>query len=58
MFGFLVGWGVFWLLLWLLITLGGYGYKSNDAMSFGILGSLLSLLFLVAVVVGRLAAGV
>jgi hypothetical protein len=58
MFGFLVGWGVFWLLLWLLITLGGYRYKSNDTMGFGILGSLLSLLFLVAVVVGRLAAGV
>lgn len=58
MFGFLIGWGVFWLLLWLLIALGGYRYKSDDALGIGVLGSLLSMLFLVAVVVGRLAAGV
>jgi hypothetical protein len=58
MFGFLVGWGVFWLLIWFLLFVGGVIAESENAIGWGFIGSVLSAVFLFAVIVGKLVSGI
>lgn len=54
MFGFLVGWGVFWLLLWLFVFWVGHSNDNSDWEGAGVLFGAISVFYLVAVCVGRL----
>jgi hypothetical protein len=53
MFGFLVGWGVFWLLFWSFWAFAGYWSSKDQPLAVGLVGSITSIFFLIAVVVGR-----
>lgn len=57
MFGFLVGWGVFWLGMWIVVTLLGLFVKDDNITGVGGLGAIVSCIYLLAVFVGKLAAG-
>ena len=58
MFGFLVGWGVFWLLLWLCLTICGLFGRNDNAVGLGAIGTGISVIFLLAVMIGKLATGI
>jgi hypothetical protein len=58
MFGFLIGWGVFWLILWAIMLILGVLVKSDGMLGWGAAGTILSMVFLMSVMVGRLAAGI
>jgi hypothetical protein len=57
MFGFAVGWGVFWLLIWLSTFVIGNIANNTDLKGYGILGILFSTIYLIALSVGRLFGG-
>jgi hypothetical protein len=52
MVGFFVGWGVFWLLTWLAALLIGYAADNAEMMGFGMLGAIISAIYLIAVIIG------
>lgn len=54
MFGFLVGWGVFWLLIWLGVLLIGVVSKEENWTGAGIMFGAISVFYLIAVIVGQL----
>jgi hypothetical protein len=54
MFGFFVGWGVFWLLIWLVALVWGLLGRSDGLTGCGALGIAFSVIYLIAVVVGKL----
>lgn len=62
MFGFLIGWGVFWLLLWLAVFWGlkrtqGQAADGDEILLGGAaIGVVVSAIYLIAVVVGGLLA--
>lgn len=58
MFGFLIGWGVFWLLLWVVTWMVGLFTRHDGVQGGGILGTVLSLIYLIAVAVGKLVSGI
>lgn len=58
MFGFFVGWGVFWLLLWMLALFVGLLGRSDGLTGMGALGTVFSVIYLIAVIVGKLVAGI
>lgn len=58
MFGFLVGWGTFWLLLWVVTWMVGLIMRHEGFQGCGALGSIISLIFLIAVAVGKLVSGI
>lgn len=58
MFGFLIGLGVFWLLVWMFIFIVGVGTKEESMQGFGMLGVFITLFYLFSVAVGRLVAGI
>lgn len=58
MFGFLVGWGTFWLLTWVIIWMMGLVMRHEALQGFGILGSIFSMIYLIAVAVGQLMNGI
>ncbi len=58
MFGFLIGWGVFWLLCWVLAFALGALARMDELLGMGVIGAILSVIFLIAVFVGRLFAGI
>lgn len=58
MFGFFVGWGVFWLLVWLLALFVGILGRSDGLTGTGALGTVFCVIYLIAVVVGKLVAGI
>ena len=58
MFGFLVGWGVFWLLLWVTSFMAGILGNSDGLTGLGVLGTMVSVIFLIAVFVGKLVTGI
>jgi len=58
MFGFFIGWGVFWLLIWAAVTLAGFAYRNQDICNTGQFMSAVSMIYLIAVIVGKLAAGI
>ena len=57
MYGFLIGWGVFWFLLWLLVFVAGWSSVHTDpeshAVGAGVIGAVISVLFLMAVLIGH-----
>lgn len=55
MFGFLVGWGVFWLLIWIIVFLVGMFCNEDNWIGVGLLMGLISICYLIAVMVGRMA---
>ncbi len=55
MFGFFVGWGVFWLLVWLFTFMLGIWGKSDGLMFTGGLGTVICVIYLIAVFLGKLA---
>lgn len=57
MFGFLVGWGVFWMLLWVAAFIAGVLGNSDNLTGLGVLGTMVSVIFLIAVFVGKLVTG-
>jgi len=59
MFSFLIGWGVFWLLVWLFVlTLGLLcGRDDENLTGAGVVGAAISIAFLIACVIGKLAGG-
>jgi len=57
MFGFFVGWGVFWLLLWVMVWMLGLLSRHDGMQGFGILGTIFSVIYLIAVIVGRVVSG-
>ena len=57
MFGFLVGWGIFWMLLWVASFLAGVLGNSDNLTGLGVLGTMVSVIFLIAVFVGKLVTG-
>jgi hypothetical protein len=57
MFGFMFGWAVFWTLFWLLILTMGLWASNDDAKSAGILGTVFSVIFMIAVIAGRVVSG-
>jgi hypothetical protein len=57
MFGFLVGWGVFWMLLWVASFIAGVLGNSDNLTGLGVLGTVVSVIFLIAVFVGKLVTG-
>jgi hypothetical protein len=57
MFGFLVGWGVFWMLLWVASFIAGVLGNSDNLTGLGVLGTMVSVIFLIAVFVGKLVTG-
>lgn len=58
MFGFLIGLGVFWLLVWTFIFIVGVVAKEEWMQGWGVLGVFISLFYLFSVAVGRLVAGI
>lgn len=54
MFGILVGWGVFWLLLWMSVIVLGVAAKEDNWIGSGLLFTAISCFYLVAVFVGRM----
>jgi hypothetical protein len=58
MFGFLIGWGVFLLLTWAVVTVLGLFARMDSLAGWGILGTLLSAIYLIAVFVGRAVGGI
>ena len=55
MFGFLIGWGVFWFLIWALVLLAGLVTSEDNWIGTGMLMGLVSICYLIAVVVGKAA---
>jgi len=53
MFGFLVGWGVFWLSLWITFTVLGALAKEDNMVGAGIILSAISFFYLIAVLIGN-----
>lgn len=58
MFGFFIGWGVFWLLIWLALTFVGTAYQNQDLRGTGLFLSAISVIYIIAVIVGRMVAGI
>lgn len=58
MFGFFVGWGVFWLLIWVTALIAGLLGKSDGLTGVGGLGTAFCVIYLIAVVVGKLVTGI
>lgn len=54
MFGFLVGWGVFWLLIWVIVFLVGMVSSEDNWIGSGLLFGMISIAYLIAVFVGRM----
>ena len=52
MIGFLVGWGVFWLLVWSAAWFAGAVTRDDKVEGAGILFTLISVAYLIAVGVG------
>lgn len=52
MTGILIGWGVFWGLLWGSVLVLGLLAKEDGIAAWGIIGSFLSIFYLIAVAVG------
>lgn len=52
MIGFLVGWGVFWLLLWGMVWIAGAATRNSEVEGAGILFTFVSVAYLVAVGAG------
>lgn len=53
MFGFLIGWGVFWLLIWVTVMLVGLITNEDKWIGTGMLWIMISACYLIAVLVGR-----
>lgn len=53
MFGFLVGWGIFWLSIWVTFTVLGFLAKEENMAAGGIVLSIVSFFYLVAVIIGN-----
>lgn len=58
MFGFFVGWGVFWLLIWLAALVLGILGRSDGLQGLGGLGTAFCVIYLIAVFVGKLVSGI
>lgn len=58
MFGFMVGWGVFWLMLWVTALVAGLTGKSDGLTGTGAVGTILTVMYLIAVFVGKWVAGI
>ena len=56
MIGFLVGFGVFWLLFWSLVGAYGHISGSDTKAGLGIMGAAISVIFLISVAVGALVS--
>jgi hypothetical protein len=54
MFGFLIGWGVFWLLIWAVVLLTGLSTKEENWTAAGTVFGMISIIYLIAVIIGRL----
>ena len=52
MIGFIVGWGVFWLLLWGMVWIAGAITKNTEVEGAGILFTMISVAYLISVGVG------
>ena len=59
MFAFLVGWGVFWLLIWLFVLVIGLVTKedTDNLIGMGFVGAVVSIAYLIACAVGKLVGG-
>jgi hypothetical protein len=59
MFAFLVGWGVFWLLIWLFVLVLGIASVKDDEnfTGIGVVGAFISMAYLIACVIGKLVGG-
>ena len=60
MFGLLIGWGVFWLLIWTAVMVlfwNERGDRSGDALGISIVGMFVSLAWIVAVLIGHAIGG-
>lgn len=56
MYGFLVGWGIFWMLIWAAWT--ALFWNSQDShLGAGVVGLFVSFAYLVAVFIGKMIAG-
>jgi hypothetical protein len=58
MFAFLIGWSVFWLLLWLFVFAIGVYVKNESMVGDGFCFSGISAVFLLAVILGKLVSGI
>ncbi len=56
MFGFLIGWGIFWLFIWTGLFAMGKTTKETEITAASVGGIYLSLAWLAAVAAGKLAA--
>ncbi len=56
MFSFFIGWGVFWLLLWLGVFALGMGGEHDGMIGTGILLSFISAIYLISVLIGYFVA--
>lgn len=55
MFSFLIGWGVFWFLIWVVVFLAGMIASEDNWIGTGMFMGLVSLCYLIAVMVGNAA---
>lgn len=54
MFGFLVGWGVFWFMIWLTLLIVSHGDRSNEGMnSLSIVMLFIVIFYFVALFIGK-----
>lgn len=53
MFGFLLGWGIFWLLIWITVALIGHYTRSEEWLGAGTVFAVISIFYLIAVIVGN-----
>ncbi len=58
MFGFLIGWGVFWLLTWICMFVLGAFARMDNLTGFSVVGVLISVIYLIAVAVGKAVGGI
>lgn len=54
MLTFIVGWGVFWLLLWAVVAGAAYLVRSDSMLFTGIIGAIVSVIYLIAVGIANL----
>ena len=58
MFGFLIAWGVFWLLIWLAVMVLFWNDRNNhNALGASVMGTFVSLVWIVAVLIGHAING-
>jgi len=58
MFGLLIGWGVFWLLIWTAVmALFWNDRNDHNALGASVFGTFVSLVWIVAVLIGHAIGG-